>query len=357
MQRVWLSVSGVAAVIAAVVILAMTGVTAGEAGASTGLAADPSPDPSPSATPSLTLTATPGALTAGDAVRLTARLGVAGQALRLSRRVGETAGFSPVSELFTGATGAVAWRLRPRATTTFRVEYAGNDEWLPASADVTVTVRPLIRLTAPTRVTKGASARLGLRVAPAHPGSVVTIELWRDGGWVRWRDVRLNSESRRVIRWRADRVGRQPVRVTMAADEAHAAGRSAVRRIRVVKLNPYGVPVTLKRIVVVDKSQYRLHFYSYGREIRSFPCVLGRPGLPTPLGRFRIYAKGMWPGGPFGARIMSYHSPYAIHGTNEPHLLSRFPRNFSHGCTRLANANAVWLYDHAPVGTPVWNVP
>jgi lipoprotein-anchoring transpeptidase ErfK/SrfK len=54
---------------------------------------------------------------------------------------------------------------------------------------------------------------------------------------------------------------------------------------------------------------------------------------------------------------MSYHSPYAIHGTNEPHLLGRFPRNFSHGCTRLHNANAVWLYDHAPVGTPVWNVP
>ncbi len=356
MRRLWLFVNGTAAVAAVVTILAMAGVVGGEASASAGLAGDSSPAPAPTATPSLTLTATPGALTAGDAVRLTGRLGLAGQVLRLSRRVGESADFSPVSELFTDA-GTATWRLRPRATTTYRIEYAGDEEWLPASADVTVAVRPLIRLTAPTRVVKGTRARLSLSVAPAHPGSIVTIELWRDGGWVRWRDVRLNSESRRVIRWRADRVGRQPVRVTMAADEAHAAGRSAVRRIRVVKVNPYRVPVTVKRIVVVDKSQYRLHFYSYGREIRSFPCVLGRPGLPTPLGRFRIYAKGMWPGGPFGARIMSYHSPYAIHGTNEPHLLSRFPRNFSHGCTRLANANAVWLYDHAPVGTPVWNVP
>jgi lipoprotein-anchoring transpeptidase ErfK/SrfK len=64
----------------------------------------------------------------------------------------------------------------------------------------------------------------------------------------------------------------------------------------------------------------------------------------------------MWPGGPYGSRIMSYHSPYAIHGTDQPHLLKRFPRDFSHGCTRLSNSHAIWLYDHAPLGTPVWNV-
>ena len=58
----------------------------------------------------------------------------------------------------------------------------------------------------------------------------------------------------------------------------------------------------------------------------------------------------MWPGGPYGARIMSYHPPCAIHGTNEPGLLNRFPRNFSHGCTRLANASAIWLDHHAPLG-------
>ena len=100
-----------------------------------------------------------------------------------------------------------------------------------------------------------------------------------------------------------------------------------------------------------------MYFFSYGREVRSFPCVTGRPSLPTPTGRFKIYAEGMNPGGPYGARIMSYHPPCAIHGTDEPGLLSRFPRNFSHGCTRLSNANAIWLYDHAPIGTPVWNVP
>lgn len=57
------------------------------------------------------------------------------------------------------------------------------------------------------------------------------------------------------------------------------------------------------------------------------------------------------------ARIISYHPPCAIHGTNDPWLLKRFPRDFSHGCTRLASANAIWLYDHAPIRTPVWSVP
>ena len=94
----------------------------------------------------------------------------------------------------------------------------------------------------------------------------------------------------------------------MAADAEHAAGASGVRRVQVRAPNPYGVPLGAARIVVVDLSQYRMYFFSHGREVRSFPCVLGRPSLPTPRGHFRIFAKGMNPGGPYGARIMSYHS-------------------------------------------------
>ncbi len=54
---------------------------------------------------------------------------------------------------------------------------------------------------------------------------------------------------------------------------------------------------------------------------------------------------------------MRYLGLYAIHGTNEPWLLKRNPRNYSHGCTRLANADITWLYSRVHVGTPVWNVP
>jgi len=91
--------------------------------------------------------------------------------------------------------------------------------------------------------------------------------------------------------------------------------------------------------------------------VRVFDCVLGRPSLPTPRGHYRIYAKDAHMYGPYGPRRMRYLGAYAIHGTNEPWLLGRYPRNYSHGCTRLSNAHILWLFDRVPVGTPVWNVP
>ncbi len=353
MRRTWLFACVSAIVLVSLAVASMAGAASGSVAASP----EPAPDASPSATPTLTVSALPETLTSGSPTVLTARLGIAGATLQLSRKAAGASDFGLVGTFVTNALGSMTYRTLPRVTTTYRLEYAGDAEWLPASAEVTVSVRPRVRLYATGRVYRGGRARLSVQVGPAHPGAVLSIEMWRDGGWVHWRDVTLNDASRAVCRWRADRVGRQPFRATMAADTGHAAGASGVRRVRVERPNPYGVPVGAKRIVVVDLSRYRLYFFSYGREVRSFPCVLGRPSLPTPRGHFRIYAKGMYPGGPYGARIMSYHPPCAIHGTNQPWLLKRFPRNFSHGCTRLSNANAIWLYEHSPIGTPVWNVP
>ena len=316
-----------------------------------------SPSPSPSLAPALTLSALPARVTCGAAALLTVRLGVAGATLQLQRRPAGATEFVSCQALVTDGRGVATCRVAPRATTAYAVSFAGDAQLAPASAETTVTVRPRLRLTATAAVYRGARARLHLRVAPMHPGAAVAIEQRRGGAWTVWRTVTLGADSGATCWWPAASAGRESFRAVMAADDAHAAGASGVCRVRVSPPNPYRVPVTAPRIVVVDLSQYRLSFFSYGREVRSFPCVLGRPSLPTPRGHFRIYAKGMNPGGPYGARIMSYHPPCAIHGTNEPWLLSRFPRDFSHGCTRLSNANAIWLYDHCPLGTPVWNVP
>jgi lipoprotein-anchoring transpeptidase ErfK/SrfK len=251
----------------------------------------------------------------------------------------------------------VVYRVAPRVTTTYRVDYAGDGvQWLPASAEVTVQVRPRISFFAADRVYRGRNAALAVTVRPVHAGAAVTVQRWSDGEWTEWKTLRLGADSRARTTWRPDTEGLARLRAVMPADDDHAEGTSPVRRVRVVKPNPYNVPLGAKGIIVVDISQYTLRFYSHGSLLKTFPCVTGRPGLPTPIGHFKVYARGMWPGGPYGSRIMSYHSPCAIHGTNEPHLLSRFPRNFSHGCTRLYNSHAVWLYDHAPLGTPVWNV-
>ncbi len=196
-----------------------------------------------------------------------------------------------------------------------------------------------------------------MTVRPLHPGAAVTLQRWSDGAWTAWKTLTLGADSRARTDWRPDTEGLSRLRAVLPADAEHLEGASPVHRVQVVRPNPYDVPLSAKGIIVVDISQYTLRFYSYGRLLKTFPCVTGRPSLPTPIGHFKVYARGMNPGGPYGARIMSYHPPCAIHGTNEPQLLSRFPRNFSHGCTRLYNDHAIWLYDHAPLGTPVWNVP
>ena len=316
------------------------------------------PSPSPAATPALTLVAKPAIVTAGDPATLVVRLGIPGAIVQLSRKTALDTDFHLIGPLTTDARGLATFRARPGRTTTYRVEYAGDEiQWLPAAAEAVVSVHPQVSFSAPERVYRGKRARLTVTVRPAHPGATVVIERRQDGAWAEWRSLTLGPTSRAQTTWRADAVGAWPLRATAAADADHLGGASRVRRVQVVKPNPYNVPLDAKGIVVVDISQYRLRFYSYGTLLKSFPCVTGRPSLPTPIGHFRIYARGMWPGGPYGARIMSYHPPCAIHGTNEPWLLKRFPRNFSHGCTRLANANAIWVYDHAPLGTPVWNVP
>ncbi|OPZ46589.1 MAG: putative L,D-transpeptidase YkuD [Actinobacteria bacterium ADurb.BinA094] len=316
------------------------------------------PAPSPTVAPALTLTARPATITAGDPVDLVAALGIPGATVRLSRKTAAHAGFVVVGVRTTDGKGVARFRVLPRQTTAYRVEYEGDGAtWLAASAETLVPVRPRLTFSAPTRVYRDRAARLAVTVRPAHPGATVLVQRQVDGAWRDWRSVTLGADSRaRVVR-RIGPVGAVKLRVVMAADAGHLAGRSGVRRVQVVKPNPYRVPLGAKGIIVVDISEYTLRFYSYGRLLKAFPCVTGRPGLPTPIGRFKIYARGMWPGGPYGSRIMSYHPPCAIHGTNEPHLLRRFPRNFSHGCTRLYNSHAIWLYDHAPLGTPVWNVP
>ena len=344
--------------VAAMTLLAVTeAAAADEPGAAQAAVAEPASPPT--ATPGLTLTAAPETVTAGEAASLAVRLpDIPGATVQLSRKVAGAADFNVLGPLETSALGAASYRALPGTTTTYRVEYAGDGvQWLPASAEVTVRVRPRVTFSASARVYRGDRAGLAIAVLPAHPDATVMLQQWKDGAWAEWRSLQLGADSRARLSWRTGSAGTWRLRAVMTADDANLEGRSRVCTVIVVQPNPYDVPVDAEGIIVVDISQYRLHFFSYGREVRSFPCVTGRPSLPTPLGHFTVYARGVWPGGVHGARIMSYHPPCAIHGTNEPWLLNRFPRNFSHGCTRLANANAVWLYDHAPLGTPVWNVP
>lgn len=312
--------------------------------------------PAPLPTPTLTLNAKPGELVAGGTATVSARIDVPGASLALSRMRAGEAGFTLLRTLIAGADGAVSWQTQPRLTTTFRVEFAASDTWSAASAETTISVQPRLTLTATKHVYEGRRVSFSAGVSPAHPGATVELQRRVDGVWTPWRTLTLNAESRAVYRWTSDKRGSFAFRLSMPSDAEHNARASAKQVVTVMHANPYGVPAGLPHIVVVDKSEYRLYYIEYGRIVRVFDCVLGKPSTPTPIGHYRIYAKDGHMYGPYGPRRMRYMGAYAIHGTNEPWLLTHWPRAYSHGCTRLSNTNIVWLFSRLHVGTPVWNV-
>jgi hypothetical protein len=314
------------------------------------------------ADPGLTLTATPASLRAGQRLTLVAHITPPGATLQLSRMRADESVFRPVAELTADGLGTASWSSWPARSGTYRVEFAGDADWAPATADVGVLVRPDIRLTVLPAggVVKGRRVSAHVQVKPAHPGGLVDLQVWDRTArvWTVLSTLTLGADSRARSSWKPDTLGRLRVRVHMAADVDHGAGSSAIRELRVLDpRNPYGVPTKYPHLILVDLSKYKLYYHEYGMIVRVFDCVLGRPALPTPHGHFRIYAKDAHMSGPYGPRRMRYKGLFAIHGTDEPWLLSRFPRNYSHGCTRLSNAHIRWLFARCPVGTPVWNVP
>ena len=310
--------------------------------------------------PALTLTAAPASLTYGATTTLTAQGAPAGAILTLSRKQAGETGFTAIDSATADAGGVAAWTRKPVQSATFRVDLPLGETWAATSAEVAIGVRPKVTLAAVARTPLLADQRVRytVTVRPAHPGATVHLRRWTADGWEPLKDLTLGADSSASTSLLAGAPGRLVVRADAAADAEHLGGHSAPWKVTVYdRRNPYGVPTRYAHLILVDLSQYKLYYHEYGNVVRVFKCVLGRPSLPTPRGHFKIYAKDPRMGGPYGPFRMRYLGLYAIHGTNEPWLLDRHPRNYSHGCTRLANANITWLYSRVHVGTPVWNVP
>ena len=312
--------------------------------------------------PGLTFSATPGIVSGGHAALLAVHIAVPGAALQLSRRYAGESAFTPLRALTTDAQGDLSWEAWPRDSATYKVEFSGDATYAAAGAEATVSVRPRVVLSTSSAGTvfKGDRVRVRVEVSPARPGGTVEVQRWDSGAgtWTVLTSLTLNGDSKARWVWRPSQAGLQKLRARSVADAEHVAAVSAVRKLEVFDAsNPYGVPSKYPHLILIDLSQYKLYYYERGRVVRVFDCVLGRPSLPTPRGHYRIYAKDAHMYGPYGPRRMRYLGAYAIHGTNEPWLLTRYPRNFSHGCTRLSNSHILWLFDRVHVGTPVWNVP
>lgn len=113
--------------------------------------------------------------------------------------------------------------------------------------------------------------------------------------------------------------------------------------------------------LVVDRARLSATLLRDGRRVLRAPVGIGRPGTPTPPGRFHVrnllhrYRSAFYGPLAFGT---SARSPglsdwpaggfVGIHGTNRPDLI---PGRVSHGCIRLRNADIRRLARLMPVGT------
>ncbi len=305
----------------------------------------------------LTASASPTTVVYGKLTIIKGRLSRAGAPVVLYRqKAGETT-FTRIAGKTSSATGAFTFRRTPVAATTYRLEYAGDEHWLPAATEVTVRVRPKITLRAtPQEFFLGRRTVLRGVVAPAHPGATVVVQRPVGGTWTDWRTLTLDDSSAFSTSFKPKRWGLRYFRVRIAADADHAAGLSPRLRVVVDNPNPHHISMLFKHFIVIDISECHLYYYETGRVLRRIDVVIGKPSTPTPRGQWAVYTKSAHPGGPFGAYVMFYYRGYGIHGTNEPWLLSLWPRYYSHGCCRMSNANITWLWPQCPIGTPVRNV-
>jgi LysM repeat protein len=111
------------------------------------------------------------------------------------------------------------------------------------------------------------------------------------------------------------------------------------------------------RWIDVNLSTQRLTAYEGSTPVRSTLVSTGLPGTRTPTGEYRIYVKytstamsgpGYYlPNVPY---TMYFHRGYGLHGT---YWHANFGRPMSHGCINLPTPEAQWIYNWAPIGTPV----
>ncbi len=119
--------------------------------------------------------------------------------------------------------------------------------------------------------------------------------------------------------------------------------------------------ITSGKQIVVDLSLQRTYAYENGVLQRQFVVSTGLPATPTVQGNFTIISKvpsqrmsGPGYDLPNVPWVMYFYSEYSFHGT---YWHNRFGQPMSHGCVNMRTDEALWLYNWAPLGTPVLVIP
>ena len=121
-----------------------------------------------------------------------------------------------------------------------------------------------------------------------------------------------------------------------------------------------------RKAIVVSINHQMLWAQKGDQVVLSSYVSTGRAGFDTPVGSFAVLSKlpSQTMAGVIGGEYYNVPDvPDVMYFTNEGHALhgtywhNNFGTPMSHGCVNLPMDVAAWLYDWAPVGTPVLIIP
>jgi hypothetical protein len=174
-------------------------------------------------------------------------------------------------------------------------------------------------------------ARLKLDTEDALPNVYLVLRRTTDAAGRRWFQIRIPMRPNGRKGWVRD---------------------SSLGRLHVVRTQ-----------LVVNRRTLHAVLWRNGRRIFRAPVGVGKPGTPTPRGRFWIRERltvhgrnGLYGPLAFGTAAYASISDWprggvvGIHGTNEPALIPGRP---SHGCIRMHNDDILRLGRLLPIGTPL----
>jgi lipoprotein-anchoring transpeptidase ErfK/SrfK len=195
----------------------------------------------------------------------------------------------------------------------------------------------------PARSAEVVPTSLALRIVPERPGVAVR------------RDTLESAIARAVL----DRGGTRAIAVPTRTVRPRWTAESLRKRY----------PAYL----LVDRAAYKLRLFRHLKLAKTYSIAVGRAGLETPAGLYRIDDKQVnpswhvpnsaWagslagrvippgPADPIKARWMGFWNGAGIHGTDETWSIGH---SASHGCIRMLIPDVIQLYSLVPLNTPIY---
>ena len=201
--------------------------------------------PVPALVTTLTATLSPGLVTYGTAITITATLkraddgtGISNQPIDFYRKQAGESSFTKMGRLTTNADGVVTHRrLSPAANAQWYVVHPVNPYvGFSQSATLTSLVRPRLATSVSRYVVEqGVASVVNVKVLPSHPGHAVMLQLATPDGWKDYAGRRLSTTS--TARWdiASYTMGTRTFRLVKAADHDNAAGVTTSFSITVVR--------------------------------------------------------------------------------------------------------------------------